>query len=133
MRKLLVALAGLAVVVAAVVVVLWPRPASRITRENFWRIKKGMTWAEVTAILGPPGFYTTGDTQLDPTVPPDLADRFGSDNGAKPPDMWQSDTAWVFVWRDESDLVVKGTCEPRRPATSIARQWERMWHRWFPE
>jgi hypothetical protein len=77
-RKLLVALAGLAVVVAAVVVVLWPRP-DRITQENYDRIrvgglwgedwathdnrapvKKGMTRTEVEAILGPPGDYRTG-------------------------------------------------------------------------
>ena len=36
-RKLLVALAGLAVVIAVRVVVVWPQPqpSSRITRENF--------------------------------------------------------------------------------------------------
>ena len=41
-RTLLVALAGLAVVVAAGVVVLWPRPApEQITRENYDRIRVG--------------------------------------------------------------------------------------------
>jgi hypothetical protein len=61
-RTLLVALAGLAVVVGAGTVVLWPR-ADRITLENFDRIKKGMRRAEVEAILGPPGDYTTGPTE----------------------------------------------------------------------
>jgi hypothetical protein len=57
-RKLLVAVAVLAVLVAAGASVLWPRP-DRITRENFNRIREGMTWAEVEAILGPPGEYRT--------------------------------------------------------------------------
>jgi hypothetical protein len=56
--KLLVALAGLAVVVAAGVVVLWPS-RDRITQANFDRILEGMTRAEVEAILGPPGDYRT--------------------------------------------------------------------------
>jgi hypothetical protein len=61
-RKLLVALVGLAVVVAAGAVVLWPQaaPPSRVTRENYDCIQEGMTRAEVEAILGPPGDYRTG-------------------------------------------------------------------------
>jgi hypothetical protein len=57
-RKLLLLLAGLAVL-AVGVVVLWPR-TDRITRENYDRIQPGMTRAEVEAILGPPGDYRTG-------------------------------------------------------------------------
>ena len=45
-RKPLVVVAGLAVVVAAGVVVLWPR-ADRVTRENFRRIETGMSRADV--------------------------------------------------------------------------------------
>jgi hypothetical protein len=59
-RKLLVVLAGLAVVGAAGAVVLWPKPPSRITQENFDLIRDGMTRAEVEAILGPPGDQRTG-------------------------------------------------------------------------
>src|SRR6516164_10518508 len=59
-RTLLVVLAGLAGLVAAVVVVLWPRPSLRITLENCKRIREGMSRAEVEAILGPPGDYRTG-------------------------------------------------------------------------
>jgi outer membrane protein assembly factor BamE (lipoprotein component of BamABCDE complex) len=64
-RKLLLALAGLALVVAGTFV-LWPR-ANRITRENFDHIEKGMSRAQVESILGPPGDYRTGpqaDTHL---------------------------------------------------------------------
>ena len=70
-RKLLVVLAGLAVV-AAGVVVLWPRP-DRITRENCDRIRPGMTRAEVEAILGPPDDYRTGRGESD----------FGDDNASR--------------------------------------------------
>jgi hypothetical protein len=61
---LLVALAGLAVVIAAGVVVLWPRE-DRVTRGNFDRIRAGMSRAEVEAILGPPGDYTTGPLSIE--------------------------------------------------------------------
>jgi hypothetical protein len=61
-----VALAGLAVVVAAGVVVLWPQqPSSPISRQNFGRIHVGMTQTEVEAILGPPGDYSTSPTEYD--------------------------------------------------------------------
>jgi hypothetical protein len=56
-RKLLVALVGLAVVVAAEAVVRWPRPY-RITETNYNCICKGMSRAEVCAILSSPGDYT---------------------------------------------------------------------------
>jgi hypothetical protein len=65
-RKLLVALVGLAVVVAGVVV-LWPlpQPAVRVTPEKYDRIANGdvTTIAEIETLLGgPPGDYTTGPT-----------------------------------------------------------------------
>jgi hypothetical protein len=60
-RTLFAALAGLAVVIAVGTVVLWPRlePPSRITQENCDQIREEMHQAEVEAILGPPGDYTT--------------------------------------------------------------------------
>jgi hypothetical protein len=66
-RKLLVALAGLAVVVA-----IWgiasscatPDPTGAALRKNFHRIAMGGvgSQAELVSILGPPGDYTTGPT-----------------------------------------------------------------------
>jgi hypothetical protein len=53
-RKLLGALAGLAVVVTVGAFALWPQPA-RITRGNYDRIRMRMSRAEVEAILGAPG------------------------------------------------------------------------------
>jgi hypothetical protein len=63
-RKLLAALAGLAVVVAAVVVVLWQAPTSRLTLENLGHLREGMTRAQVEAILGAPGDYRTGPLEF---------------------------------------------------------------------
>jgi hypothetical protein len=78
-RKLLVVLAGLAVVAAAAVAIaLWPQPASSLmTRQNFDRIRQGMTQAEVEAILGSPGDYRTSLGQtVDPLgqLAPEMAD-----------------------------------------------------------
>src|SRR5258708_730719 len=59
---LLVVLAvGLIALVGVAAFVAWPRP-DRVTRENFDRIKVGMSRTEVEAILGPQGDYTTGPT-----------------------------------------------------------------------
>jgi hypothetical protein len=46
---------------------LWPSRAARLTHENVERIHVGMNRAEVEAILGPPGDYTTGPL-TDPLV-----------------------------------------------------------------
>jgi hypothetical protein len=61
--KLAAALAlVLAAVVAAGVFVCWPRPElpSPVTPEKLARIQRGMSRADVEAILGPPGNYSTG-------------------------------------------------------------------------
>ena len=70
-RKLLVALAGLAVAVAAGAVVLWPRTIDMspgVTLHNFVRLKEGMTLSDVATILGPPGDHTSPN--LAPTIRP---------------------------------------------------------------
>jgi hypothetical protein len=54
-RKLLVALAGLAVVVAAGTLMLWPR-ADRINYANFNRVEQEMSRDDVEALLGLPNF-----------------------------------------------------------------------------
>jgi len=71
-RTVILGLAGLAVMFAVVAVVLRPRP-DRITREDYDRIRPGMTRAEVEAILGPPDDYRTGRGESD----------FGDDNASR--------------------------------------------------
>jgi hypothetical protein len=134
-RTLLVVLAGLAVVVAAGVVVLWPRPPSRITRENYDRIRAGMTRAEIETILGPPGDYTTA-----PTEGVRVASRTFSAPGSESAYLqscWLSDSAQAVVWFEYSGRANRGYYAPMRikDETLWARfHWrlKRQWHRWFP-
>ena len=149
-RTLLVALAALAVVVAAGVVVLWPRPSLRITLENCKRIREGMSRAEVEAILGPPGDYRTGPGEtghgstenmfwtLDsPDVAPGMhwSNVSQSDPGLWA--IWLSDSATVIIGIDDSGTVVFKRERPRRttqsPLDNFLWRVKRQWHRWFSE
>ena len=58
-RRRWAALIGIAAVVGVPFLVPAPRQPTAITRENFDRIREGMTEEEVADILGgPPGTYT---------------------------------------------------------------------------
>jgi hypothetical protein len=64
MRKHKWKLLGAVALVLIVVVVFAARSRpDRVTRENYRRIQRGMSRAEVEAILGPPGDYRTGPSQ----------------------------------------------------------------------
>jgi hypothetical protein len=152
-RTLLVALAGLALVVAAAVVLVLPRP-SQVKWENINRIQKGMTRAEVEAILGPPGDYRTrfgqtadGSGEEDGWIPdpdeysPAIAtwhdgageNPFGKFAGEA---TWVGDTVVVLVVIDDTGRVLEtDTVERRRlGGTILSLFWraKRLWHRWFP-
>jgi len=141
-RTLLVALAGLAVVVAAgSAVVLWPQPPSRITRGNFDQIRGGMTRVEVHALLGPPGDYATGDTEID-WDSHDKGKRFLLSNNPETwrlmPDVWGGDRARVMVVYYTNGTVVGAKYSPVRrvdqgPLDRLLWRAKRQWRRWFPE
>ena len=109
-------LAGLAMVVAAGVPVLWHR-SSRVTRENFSQIGMGMTKAEVDEILGPPGDYRTalGETErVNGSWYSDSDDEDRRVAWDENPEvewphtkwaLWESDTLQVVISIDESGLV----------------------------
>jgi hypothetical protein len=132
-----VALAGLAVVVAAGVVVLWPRE-DRITVENFERIRDGMSRAEVEAILGPSGDHTAGDTEPDlehqkwqSLTPPE---SYGSQEALE---RWIDDRACIGIGFDSAGNVGSAFCLPMRnidhgPIGNLLWRAKRQWHRWFP-
>jgi hypothetical protein len=139
-RTLLVVLAGLAVVVAAGAVVLWP-PQSlnhRITVENYELLRTGMNRAEIEGILGPPGEYSTGPVVGEVgqwgQVRYMLYHRPASES------VWIGDTAWITVEYDSSAsaATVQGfSCVRVKQATTDALTlavWrvKRQWHRWFP-
>jgi hypothetical protein len=153
-RTVLVALAVLAVVGAAGVVVVWPQQPSRITRDNFDRIRDGMGHVQVEAILGPPGDYRTGtgedlasgsegwswypegESVRDGdwlVVEPDgsMMDSLG------PRYVWISDTAQVQLRFDEDGPLIDRSFNPGRrlyqsPLDNLLWRAKRQWHRWFP-
>jgi hypothetical protein len=130
-RKLLAAVAlGVLALVAVGAIALWPQP-SRITDENFDCIHKGMTRAEVEAILGPPGDYTTGPVNYD-TRPPVY---FLSPDGSVA--FWNSDMAYAHVLFDASGKVEEIFFHPGRPQdqgplANLLWRAKRQWERWFP-
>jgi hypothetical protein len=156
--KLLVTLAGLVVLTGAAALVLWPRP-DRITLENFLRVRKGMGRAEVEAILGSPGDYTTG-----PIVPWTTSGNLiiasgpwtswgeAEDNPVttargvaelRHPDgtltcNWEGDTRAIWVTFGRSgDAVYGDTCpsaldRARGPLDRLLWRAKRQWRRWFP-
>jgi hypothetical protein len=148
-RKLLAALAGLAVVVGAGVVVLWPR-AERITRENYEAIRLGMTRAEVEAILGPPGDYATvpfdigSGSEVDPSdvyvyclvAPLPLS---SSDDSSRVRACWCGNDRLIMIAYDGPNGGVEALSSThlrkwdQSPLANLLWRARRQWHRWFPE
>jgi hypothetical protein len=150
-------LAGL-VPIAVGAFVLWPRSQSRVTEESFSRVKKGMTFAEVEALLGPWGNYRTGPTT-------DGTAYLWSPSGRCPPGMpstdlpdgslglgWELDTAEVVVWVKPPDDLGPEAFDSDRFASLevISARYSNMklveqtfldnllwrasqWRKWFPE
>jgi hypothetical protein len=135
-RTLLVALAGLALVVGSGVFVLWPRTASdRITRQQYDRIVSNMTPADVEAILGPPGDYRTGPTDDVPCTESALLKA--SRESSIPSDysaFWHGDSATIIVLINPDGDIVKNYCPSRirSPFETLVWRAKRQWRRWFP-
>jgi hypothetical protein len=132
-RNLLVALAVLAVVAAAVILLRLPRDP--ITWKNFDRILKGMTRAEVEAILGPPNVTWAGlnklqqeDFEPTPAIAP-----WGNHNPPSPDEenggFWLGNAGAMGVSFENDRAVWKAWRPHAGPLTRLRRQW----HRWFPE
>jgi hypothetical protein len=127
-RKLLLGLVGVAVVVVAGVVVLWP---SRITPENYERIRVGMSRAEVYAILGPPGDYSTYDA-------PSYEFRCLGPPPPLPMEEWLGNRARIGVFFDGAGNVASARCfllnpVAQSPLGNLLWRAQRQWDRWFPE
>jgi hypothetical protein len=144
MRKLFVVLAGLGV--AGILVLYWPSQPNRITKENYDRIRLGMSCSEVEAILGPPGDYRTrlGDTKFhegwqadldeyDPTI---ATWRMPISGGSVIAD-WVGDTIRVQVYADDTRGVALSRAVERRrnehALDDLLWRIKRKWRRWFPE
>jgi hypothetical protein len=138
-RTLLVALAGLAVLLSVGAVLVWP-PADRITEANFLRIKEGMTRAEVEAILGPVGDYSTGPLVFDghrqSLYVPISHNVFGDE--LQEEFLWRGDCLEIIVhfnssgrvWRTHPRVVAR---VKQTAFENLVWRAKRQWHRWFPE
>jgi hypothetical protein len=145
-RKLLVALAGLAVVVAAVAVVASSRP-SRITRENFSRITNDMDRAQMLALFGPPADNRSGPTELDFADSVSVCTLYKNADYARSDSSiptiaedleWHEDTSRIYAMFDgQGKLVLASYYPARRQEQGIVENlvWraQRQWHRCFPE
>jgi hypothetical protein len=110
-----------------------PSPGDQITRENFKRLREGMTRAEVEAIRGvPPGDYTTGPVRV---VYMGSARGFGrlrkewlGDNGHI--EMYFSEDDWYPGARrllfDDVDRFEQTRFE------NLSWRLKRQWRKWFP-
>ncbi len=106
----------------------WPRP-DRITEENYFRIKQGMSRTEVEAILGPPGDYRNGPTT---NAGPEylLYRRSRSED-------WRGDTGVIRIEFDDSGRVtwVDFGSDYRVDRVRFLNPLEQakwQWRRWFP-
>jgi hypothetical protein len=151
-RKLRWVLAGLTVALVAVwAFVLWPRP-DRVTQENFDRIAEGMSRAEVEAILGPPGDYSSGPLKTDGEgFYPMLPDGSGLVEDARNPVI-----SWAAYggegerveWRNDNHLIdvdfnADGVFRSKNhrdaarvdqwPLDNLLWRAKRQWRNWFPE
>jgi hypothetical protein len=142
MRKpLLAGVAVFLVLVGILVTLLMPRP-SKVTRENYERIKMGMSPANVEQILGgPPGDYSTVPTDypgggMDIVVDIEelkAAHKSGLDQAGR----WSGDEGNVLVCYLDGKAVCKSFTpeEPVKVGTldlvrwRLHRRWDRLWGR----
>jgi hypothetical protein len=124
MRKSAVILAVGLALAGAVLALAWPLP-SRVTRANFDRIKEGMSRADVEALLGPPGDYTTAPTSFDRM---EGVWRPGSKEA-----KWEGDECMVVVDFDASGHAVGKLFSPGAatldygPVDRLLWRLERRW------
>jgi hypothetical protein len=126
-QKRLVILAGLGVVLAVGVSVLWPQPTEPgLTQENFDRIRIGMTRSEVEAILGP--WSSSHSVFGDWNYNLDAGIFSWSSHDRESASVWFDDQGKVGAKSSNAFLV-----EPHGPFNGILWRFKRQWHRWFPE
>jgi hypothetical protein len=130
-RKLLAV--GLAVLVAVGVVALWPRQ-DRATLDNYHRIELGSSQAEVEALLGPPGDYTTSPVLVSRESPCDYVYTYAVADFSL---EWSEDNGKIEV---EFNASGKGIFKRFRPCTpdcgwtlsTAVWRAKRQWRKWFP-
>jgi hypothetical protein len=107
---------------------------NRITPANFARIHPGMTRADVEAILGPPGDFTTRESII--LDPPSTDSRYWPAPRRVYED-WITDSNGVEIAFDPATGLVEEigrleVCQSDQPLYEVLL-WrvQRLWHRWF--
>jgi hypothetical protein len=136
MPRWLLPLLALSLAVLAVVAtrpIFLPPINLRLTRENGERIKQGMKWADVEAILGPPGDYRTGPTDDDLE-----ADAVAI--GFHPPclllgettEAWSGDSVHIRIWGDVRGAVTGVRFYPVDPQpVGMLELLRWRWNHWW--
>jgi hypothetical protein len=132
-------LAGLAVVAAAVMVVVWPPTLQEttITRQRYELITPRMSTKELETILGQPGDYRTAPTKYMPTGGGEGWAESLQDAPRASTLRWQGDWGEIVVDLDSAGRTVSASyCDCRKAETTALEnfRWrvERQWRRWFP-
>jgi hypothetical protein len=130
-----VVLAGLAVLAAGALFLRVRLLDGRITPANFERIHRGMTRAEVEAILGPPGDFTAKVSFV--YYPP--TDRFTLPGPPKRAyQEWITDAHGLMVGFDSASGLVEEICylevHPAQQSVFERLLWpiQRVCRRWLP-
>jgi hypothetical protein len=129
--------------VAAIILAPSPQP-SRITRENFNRLKDGMSRAEVEAILGPPGDYRIrpvgivqdGDPDADMSRACASVSRCVGDSSSRT-ELWKGDDWFIMATFSSTSgkvlhLLPMKTKNDPGPIDTLLWRAKRQWRKWFP-
>jgi hypothetical protein len=134
-RLLLLGVAALALLgLAALLFALFvPRPGAGITRENFERIRTGMTEREVEGILGArSGDYSGGRAYI-PASPlsrdtQSLHRPLGDGEGDTVLRWWAGEEVAVYVWFDWRAQAMDKMFRPVPPGGSLLDRLRRLLH-----
>ncbi len=135
-------LALAALVPAGVVAFLLLQPVwwQRFTREDFRRVRVGMTLDEVVAILGLPGDYRTGEVTYSPDADPDPQPRPADDDLPTETQTvyWCGDDGIGAVTTDPAGRVIGTAWRPgvpvkASPLDNLLWRARRLGQHWFPE
>ncbi len=124
---------GLAALLAGVLLLFCAPQRHDLTRQDFKRLRLGMTLAQVEAVLGPPGDYRTGVCVSDTWPREENWLAMQSLHGDLK--TWESDAAIIVVGFDRGEAIC-GSFRGSRLASDnhlVNDLWraERAWRHWF--
>ena len=130
---------GLVASIVAAAFVLWPQP-DRITRENYDRIERGMSMAEVGTILGPPNIGAADVKKLvlaefhDPKISDWREKDAHGPDGLPAPDFRKDWQAWLSTEGLISVNFVQGQAAYKASLrrVGVVERIKLQWRRWFP-